>query len=64
MKWRGRGERDNGIIYFDVDAIFFFGGGGFIGSSGYLGCVAFARRHVCGWNVGVERRSLNILYDS
>lgn len=42
---KGEGERDNGIIYFDVDAIFFFVGGSFIGSGGYLGCVAFAGRH-------------------
>lgn len=42
---KGVGERDNGIIYFDVDAIFFFVGGSFIGSGGNLGCVAFAGRH-------------------
>lgn len=46
MIGNGVGERDNGIIYFDVDAIFFLGGRGFIGSGGYLGCVVFAGRHV------------------
>lgn len=46
MKRNGEGERDNGIIYFDVNAIFVFGGRGFIGSGGDLGSVAFAGRHV------------------
>lgn len=44
------GERDNGIIYFDIDTISFFGGSGFIagGGDGYLRYVAFTGRHFGG----------------
>ena len=66
---RGEGERDNGIIYFDIDAVFFLGGGGFIGGGGYLGCVVFTGSHVC-WlecaegkgDEGIKRMRLDIFY--